>query len=34
MDFISLGEEKFGKVRTVLAGDSGNKCSFHCNSLE
>ena len=29
MDFVSLVQEEFGKVRAVLAGDSGNEGFFH-----
>jgi hypothetical protein len=29
MNRVTLGEEQFGQVRTVLAGDSRDQCSAH-----
>ena len=28
MDFVSLGEQKFSKIGSILAGDTGNQCAF------
>jgi len=28
MDLVSLGEQEFGQVGPVLAGDTGNQCAF------
>ncbi len=28
VDLIALAEEKFGQIRTILAGDAGNECNF------
>ncbi len=28
VDFVALGEQQFGQVRTVLSGDAGDQCFF------
>jgi hypothetical protein len=29
VDRVTLAQQQFGEIGTVLAGDSGNNCNFH-----
>ena len=33
MDLVALGQEEFGEVAAVLAGDTGDECSFSAEVL-
>ena len=33
MHLITFGQEKFGKIRTILTGHSCDQCSFHTVNL-